>query len=1279
MVESNENFTDDIRRFTFEEVKKALELIPSEIEKKDAYNNIMKNALVDENNKPQVMEYDEFVALAEKSDEVSSNLGEIRPATCLEDYEDPLDRMLNFKYKGQKPLTATRRQRNYIRASYAQINSENEVSMEINGQSVSCPENFTVLDACRKAGIFVPTLCDHPRLKASGKCGMCCVEIEGASDLRNSCVTKVKEGMVVKTDSPKARAGSLAALNKLKSLQTKKDPFDNPNMTEFESLQKWGVQNDINFSRSIVIDPRECIACERCVKACSAIQGMSCLTLDKDTGKVATKRGVAIDDTDCIACGQCTSFCPTGAITEKSDIDKVRAAMKGGKTVVVQTAPSVRVSIGEEVGLKPGSITDGKLVAALRALGFNYVFDTCFGADLTIMEEGTEFFNRLKTGGPLPLMTSCCPAWINTVEKLYPELIPNLSSCKSPMMMTGAVINTLFAKKIGIDREDIYTVAIMPCTAKKQEYRRKQMWRDGMRDVNAVLTTRELGVMIRESKVDFENLADSSYDSLMSKGTGAGAIFASSGGVTEALVRTAYELDTGKTLDKLDFLSARGMECVKTAAVQLTSGTIKIAVVHGIKHARALCDKIIKGQADFHVVEVMACPGGCIGGGGQPKSLDPQIIQKRMHSVYTFDRMCSIRKSHCNPDVQDIYKNFFEKPNSHKAHELLHTEYSSRKHKVVVTTEEDDDETDSITQQQLLILYATMTGTSEGVARRIAGDAALLNFNVRCVPINEYDFKTELQNEKLFVYVTSTFGMGEMPTPANDFWDWLQSEHSNDMLKDTQYSVFGLGSADYKENFNLAAKLVDQRLQELGAAPLSDVGCGDDRNVEKYEAAFDPWMEKLWSKLEVDLALLDQGVAPPQHHVVLTLGDSRRHPAPNCEFAKVSNYKLLTPPGYSATVYHIEFELPKKLNYATGYHMGIMPRNDDQRVVDFLKAYGLNASLPVCIIPNGNARPLAGMDNALTIKCIFKTYLDVFAPVTRSFMRLLAPFAEDEEEGKKLRFLGSLDGKEEFVKDYLDESACYADVLLKFASARPTLSHLVDMIPMIRPRLYSIASGSNMHPRHVQLTVGAVQWDTPSGQVRKGLCSNYLKELGEGAFGEGGSVENKDLRVSCFIKASPLCPPKDPSAPVIMVGLGTGIAPFRGFVQHIQHCADQGMKTGHAVLLFGCRRKADLVHEDEFATLEERGLLSFFPALSRETAKKVYVTDRIRENPKLVYDCLQRGSFFYCGPAGSVPKNVRDATIDAYAEGSEGTITREQAEKYIGELESQERFVMEAW
>ena len=584
----------------------------------------------------------------------------------------------------------------------------NMINFKIDGVPVSVPAGTTILQAAKQAGIKIPTLCYMKDINEIGACRMCVVEAGGRA-LQAACVYPVDslprnretgEYAEVKTNTPAIRKARRVNLELLLSNHDKKClSCVRSTNCELQALcREYGVEDENRFagamtetkqdnsSLAIVRNNAKCVLCRRCVAVCEKVQHIGVIgpVARGFKTQILPAWNMGLAETGCVNCGQCIAVCPTGALTEKDDTKEVFAALADPKKyVVVQPAPAVRAALGEEFGIPMGTSVTGKMAAALRRLGFNKVFDTDFGADLTIMEEANELIDRVKNGGVLPMITSCSPGWIKFCETYYPEFIPNLSTCKSPHQMEGAVIKSYFAEKNGIDPHDIVTVSVMPCTAKKYECKRPEMGHDGMSDVDIVITTRELARMIKMAGINFNALPDEDFDEMLGESTGAAVIFGVTGGVMEAALRTAYEAITGETLQKLDFVDVRGFEGVKEASYNLKGLEVKVAVASSTGAASQLLEAVKSGEKSYTFIEIMGCPGGCINGGGQPivspiVREDVDVKGLRAKALYDEDAAKSIRKSHELPAINKLYEEYFGKPNSHKAHELLHTTYTKR-------------------------------------------------------------------------------------------------------------------------------------------------------------------------------------------------------------------------------------------------------------------------------------------------------------------------------------------------------------------------------------------------------------------------------------------------------------------------------------------------------------------------------------------------------------------------------------------------------------------------
>ncbi len=576
---------------------------------------------------------------------------------------------------------------------------ENLVTLTIDGVKIEVPKETTILEAAKYAGIDIPTLCFLKDINEMGDCRMCIVEVEGRKGFATSCIQTVEEGMVVHTHTPNVLEARHVILDLIISnhakdcltctrsgnceLQTLAVKF---NVLKVEFPGEMTKHKIDDLSPSIVRDFNKCILCRRCIAVCKNVQkigAIDCINRGFESC-ISTVGDHSLNDVNCTNCGQCIQACPTGALHEKETIDDVWVKLKEPDTyVVVQTAPAVRVALGEEFGMPIGTNVTGKMITALKRLGFNKVFDTNTGADFTIMEEANEFIERFKENDNLPMITSCSPGWVKYIEMNYPELLPHLSTCKSPHQMFGTLVKTYFAKKEGIPPEKIYMVSVMPCIAKKFERQRSEMKNNGLYDVDNVITTRELSRMIKQANIEFDKLEDGTFDDPMGEATGAAAIFGTTGGVMEAALRTAQDVLTGKDLPKIEFEQVRGGEGIKRATVNIAGKDIKVVAASGLANAQKIMEEIKQGKADYQFVEIMACPGGCIMGGGQPiKSSkikrEVDVRKLRADSLYAIDDKSTIRKSHENPVVKKIYEEFLEEPGSYRAHKLLHTHYVER-------------------------------------------------------------------------------------------------------------------------------------------------------------------------------------------------------------------------------------------------------------------------------------------------------------------------------------------------------------------------------------------------------------------------------------------------------------------------------------------------------------------------------------------------------------------------------------------------------------------------
>ncbi|KAL0234259.1 hypothetical protein PCE1_001296 [Barthelona sp. PCE] len=1169
--------------------------------------------------------------------------------------------------------------------------SGEKVSIKINNVDYEVPKEATIMEAAAINDINISRLCYMPRLPPSGHCRACVVEVEGIDDLPCSCATQVYEGMNIQTNTPKVRRAAAAALHKIQSSQRHAAESVNTANSEFERVLLNQDLSCVDHNDAIQIDSAKCINCSRCVRSCSAIQNLGILKMTEIQDNIGPRSVVTVNNPDlylsessCIACGQCTTVCPTAAITEVDDIERFYAARAAGKVCVVQTAPSVRVCVGEEAGMEAGLVTTGQMVSALRQLGFTYCFDTNYSADLTIMEEGTELIQRVTENileptpdaRPLPMFTSCCPAWVNYVEKYRPDLIPNLSSCKSPMSMLSAILKTHFAEKLGKKPEDIYVVAIMPCTAKKQECIREQLGRDGYLDTDLVLTTREMGKMIRDNNIDFKNLPEENFDEAFAESSGAGAIFGASGGVMEAALRTAYEVLTQDKLEKVEFDAVRGFHGVREVTIpvpikhngQTINAEVCVAICGGIKAAQEL----VKGNiSKYHFIEVMACPSGCISGGGQSLAQDADVYEKRRSAIYRIDDdLSAVRRSHENVTLMKLYKDWLGEPNGHKAHHLLHTHYHDHtaecKDRVKIEIDDSD------VSDGFLLVYATQTGNTRDLATAMARKLAC-GAKVDLKAADDIH-AMEMKKYRNIVLGTCTFGMGEIPAMGKAFFSQLK-DLPEGFLEGHNVAIFGIGSTAYGGQFNKAGKDFEDAFVKTGCTFVVD-RCIADEKIG-YDTFINPWTDQLMEKFGIEEAV---PVAPPEPRYRITVGLEQgvHGPPAGYTYVKMTKNERITPDDYDVDVRLVSFSLKDGedyntgLNYQSSYHLAIHPANPRDWVKDFMtKCYPtLDPEMIIVVTPVGSNPVIPGLDKGISITELFTRYLDIYDLAKRDFFKALAPFAKSASTRRRLLHLGSKEGAEELAELKKNSGYTYADAITEFADARPPLAWLVDVIPQIKPRLYSIAS-SNKYTCEgetkldLELVFGVVTYETKSGKTCFGRTGAYIADV---------DPTKEDVWVPVTIHESPYTPP-ELERPVICLSVGTGIAPNRSVIQdRSAEVAKHGIDNVAKVLLYhGCRySKKDHVCADFLKKCEDEGFLIAHYAFSRDDpSRRVYLPDVIKENADDCFKFLyqEKAKVVYCGGTRMVP-----GIVNAFKEVimDKGGLSEAEAQKWLDDYSAEE-------
>ncbi|OHT04390.1 Iron only hydrogenase large subunit, C-terminal domain containing protein [Tritrichomonas foetus] len=1091
------------------------------------------------------------------------------------------------------------------------------ISVKVNGVPIEVPKNTWVIDACAKAEVYIPTLCHHPDLPPAGKCGICVVKING-SQYSLSCSTKVTQGMIIETDAPDVKAKALIALNQFSDMPLLPDSKEIEEIYNYliPKRPKRGRKAEDTFALSF--DPVKCVNCGRCERMCS--DGQLIGALDESSH--------SLKENECISCGQCTTVCPTAALKEHNSIPDVLRALASGKVMLFQCAPATRVSLGECFGEEVGTIVTRKIAAAAKIMGFHYVFDTNYAADMTIWEEGTEFIGRVSNNGVLPMFTSCCPAWINFVEKIHPELIPNLSTAKSPHMMMGAALKSYFAEKKKIDPKNMFVVSMMPCTAKKDEIKRGQM----IEDVDAVVTVREFAEMIKQFGIDWNSLEGKDFDPVMGESTGAAALFGVTGGVMEAAVRFAHEKLTNDKLGKVEYYQWRGFKNIKSANIQIGGADLKIAVCSGIAAARELIES--DEYKNYHFIEVMACPCGCVGGGGQPFVKSRHEITKRADSIYQID--CEKRNStkvtsNDNSEIVQMYKEYMGEPNHGRAHELLHTTYEQQVTPIL--------EQKKMMEKLPIIAFGSASGNAAKMARTVASYIGTSPVSLNSVGL------TKIIKKGVAVIVCSTFGDGEFPSNAQKFYEQLEA--NTEPLNGLKYAVLALGSNDYPK-FCLAGRMIDQMLAKQGAERLMDICEIDGSSPDKGEGTFENWAPSIVGALGLKMPEIK---VTSQYNIKLYQNPSDpiyQNPEKPLGFdwGVIFSSTVLTPEGYQPAMHRYQIKIPPNMKYLAGDHVAILPQNDVDTVKATIEELKLN---PKDILEVKTELP-EGMNtipNKVTVEQLFFQYLDLNGIPNRTLIRAFKQFCKNTFAKERLEKL--LDPSEpRYLNDFMKDTSIGEFILEYSRHGIPPLDILISACPLIKPRLYSIASAPTSTSHYIDLIIT----DNIFGpqNTRHGLCTLFLRRFGL-------------TKIAIHTQTGCFGYPKDPKTPILMAALGFGVAPMLSLLQHREELDGE---IGNAALFFGCRFKNTYPILDSILEnyIDTGAMQDLYVAYSREGTSKTYITDLMANNTDDVWRYWQdpKCEYFYCGPARGIPDQLNQILVQVSMD--KGNMTRDEAEEF---------------
>lgn len=1194
------------------------------------------------------------------------------------------------------------------------------VRVTINGHTYDFPKEFTILDACKQKNIYIPTLCFHPDLPASGKCGLCAVRINN-STFAHACIQKIAEGMIIDTNTPEVIAKSRRAFNNFIDMSVIPPSKDIEEISKYLFPKNTLRTRESDRSNSITFEQSLCINCGRCVRMCSDVQNINALNYINPRMKT----------NECISCGQCITVCPTQALVETSSSQSILKALAERKILILQIAPATRVAIGEGFGLDAGMIVTGKVISAARKIGFNYVFDTNFGADLTAIEEANELLRRmnihvhdpigdqptqahrkgfqlnnsnntnnnplkqsmakiqkptiatsLASGQPgniqlratksytinpfehqaqsdqrtnnqpissthfkrqmneiltkspdqhhesneLPQFTSCCPAWVNYVERLHHNLIPHLSSIKSPHMIVGKLVKTYFASVMGIDPKDIFMVSLMPCVAKKDEIKRMQF--NG--DIDAVLTAREFIQLVKDFGIDFNTLNNSQFDNLLGESTGAGQIFGASGGVAEAAVRYIHKLFTGKPIEKIEYGPLRELKAIKTATININEHQIKIAVCNGIAAAGELIES--EQYKQYHFIEVMACPGGCVGGAGQPY-IEKSLLFNRIKHIHQIDREHMHRTSDENETIQKLYKNFIGEPGGPIASKLFSTHYEPQESTILAQKRR--------MMNMPIVAYGSASGTAMKLARTVADIIGTTSITINNLSIRQ------LLNRKIAIFVISTIGEGEFPINARKFYEEIKQ--SFDELSSVKFAVLALGNQSYKY-FCKAGKDLNQVLEEHLANQILPVKTIDTSMIHEFETEFEKWCQALCSKLSLK---------PPKIGIHLnyslvadnddTIVSNPLRPV-GFDLATIKGRKEIANNHIDQATFY-DFKLPKGVNYMTGEIIEVLPENPPEIIDKVIEALQLNPTQVYTLISNDSTHDTF-IPEKVSIRQLFSQYLDLNGLPNRALARAFLEVANSEGFDILAKILDV--NNSEYSKQYISDINI-AEFICEFVKyGIPNIEVLVSSCPHIQPRQYMIASSPNRHSNIARLMIVTRKFGV--NNKRKGLCTHYLMRE---------DVRKVPVRI---VQGSFKMPDKG-TTPIVLIAVGCGIAPMLSIIQN------RTPQNGLAILAYASTTSENhkdifniIAHEKELGTIndvlyamakEENSEEDNHHDLLLQSCEKLKTT--LLENKATMWKYWEnnRSVFYYCGIPGKIIDELKQIMLKITIE--EGGLSIEEA------------------